>query len=325
MDGRLRGSTPPTAVGHDPAVESPASSDPDSSRAAEFWNERHLDPAGEAHDNFLNHPLIQAYISLRAFGTLVGHLDVVGAEIRSRTQPGDRIVSVGCGRGDKERALARLVPDRRFLGIDIAADIVATAQRELAAAGVDNLQLRVGDFNHLELERGEFAAVLGLGAIHHVEQLEAFWTACAEGLTRDGVVLAQEFVGPDRFQWTDAQIAAGDRALRDIVPERKRPHHDRIERTPVEEMIRLDPSEAVRSSQILATCKAAGFTIDGYAGAGCALLQPVLMNQIAAFDPRDWEDNHVLATLFREEDRLMRAGELGDDFAMFVARPARDG
>jgi hypothetical protein len=45
------------------------------------------------------------------------------------------------------------------------------------------------------------------------------------------------------------------------------------------------------------------------------------MNQISAFDPRNWDDNLVLASLFREEDRLMREGVLGDDFAMFVARP----
>jgi hypothetical protein len=31
----------------------------------------------------------------------------------------------------------------------------------------------------------------------------------------------------------------------------------------------------------------------------------------------------VLSALFREEDRLMRAGVLQDDFAGFVARPPR--
>jgi hypothetical protein len=86
-------------------------------------------------------------------------------------------------------------------------------------------------------------------------------------------------------------------------------------------MLAADPSEAVRSSEILPTCKAGGFVVSGYASAGCALLQPVLMYQVHTFDPRNWEHNLVLATLFREEDRLMRAGVLGDDFAMFVAQP----
>src|SRR5690606_11699572 len=213
------------------------------------------------------------------------------------------------------------LPDRRFVAIDVADGILQTARAEAAAEGLDNLELRIGDFNRLELEAGVYRAVLGLGAIHHVERLEEFWAATARALTADGVVLAQEFIGPDRFQWTDEQIAEGDRVLRDLVPARYRVHHDRIERTPIETMIAIDPSEAVRSTEILSTCKAAGYTVEGYAGAGGALLQPVLMYQVSAFDPTSWEDNLVLARLFREEERLMQEGRLGDDFAMFVARP----
>ena len=58
-----------------------------------------------------------------------------------------------------------------------------------------------------------------------------------------------------------------------------------------------------------------------YVGVGCSLLQPVLMNQIHTFDPRNWEHNHHLMTLFREEERLLRAGVLEDDFAAWVAVP----
>jgi len=292
-----------------------------SERTERFWSERHRDLAADAHDNFLNHPLIQAYVSLRAFGSLVGHLDVVVAELRSRTAPGDRILSVGCGAAEKERVLARALPDRNFVGLDLAKETVERAAEACRAERLSNLEVRVGDFNRLALDRGEFNAILGLGAIHHVEQLEDFWAACRHGLAPNGAVLAQEYVGANRFQWTEAQIAAGDAALREIVPARYQAHHSRIERTPVAVMLELDPSEAVRSAEILPTCRAAGFELAGYAGAGCALLQPVLMYQIAQFDPRNWDDNHVLVTLFRAEDHLMRDGTLGDDFAMFVAKP----
>lgn len=290
-------------------------------KAAAYWDDRHRDVGADAQDNFLRHPLVQAYMSLRAFGQIVSHLDVVVAELRNRTRPGDRILSVGCGGALKERTLARQLPDREFVGFDISAETIQRAGEELRRDGIRNLTLQVADFNQLELDRRAYRAVLGLGAIHHVEALESFWKACADGLTTDGAVLAQEYVGPDRFQWTDAQIREGDRVLRDLVPDRHRTHHNHIERVPVEVMMQIDPSEAVRSSELLPTCRDAGFTIEGYAGAGCALLQPVLMYQIDTFDPEDWEHNHTLALLFREEDRLMRQGVLGDDFAGFVARP----
>jgi hypothetical protein len=160
-----------------------------------------------------------------------------------------------------------------------------------------------------------------MGAIHHVEALEAFWDGCRHALTPDGMVFGQEYLGPNRFQWTDEQISWGNLALAEIVPPEHRVDHDIIQRVPVETMISLDPSEAVRSAEILSTCKQAGYAIEAFTGAGGSLLQPVLMRQIHTFDPQNWQHNKVLSALFAEEDRLMKMGILGDDFGMFIVKP----
>lgn len=288
---------------------------------ARFWNERHKDAAGEAHDNYLNHPLIQAYISLRALGSLVSHTDAAIHAIRGCTKPGDRVLSLGCGLGGKERILAAALPDRQFVGLDIAGDIVEMANQAIAEAGLQNLRVEHGDFNQLELDENSTQVLLGLGAIHHVENLEGLWDQARRALTPGGTVLAQEYIGPDRFQWTDAQLAACDHALENLMGDEHKPHHRSAWRIPVDEMIAADPSEAVRSSQILPTCRAAGFVIESYNSAGGALLQPTLMYQVHTFEPTDWQHNRTLANLFAEEDRLMSEGVLVDDFAMFVARP----
>jgi 2-polyprenyl-3-methyl-5-hydroxy-6-metoxy-1,4-benzoquinol methylase len=300
---------------------SPANGSEQARRVAAFWNARQLDVVTDAQGNFLRHPLIHAYMSLRAFGEIAGQLDVVVAELRSRTRPGDRVLSVGCGAAIKELAICRQLPDRTFVAIDIAEQTIARVREQLAAQGVRNLELQVGDFNDLQLEPASYRAVLGLGAIHHVEALETFWRAVARGLCRDGCVIAQEYVGPNRMQWTATQIAEGNRVLRDLVPPYYCVHHTHVVPVPIETMIAADPSEAVRSEDLLPTCREAGFRMDGLVGAGCALLQPVLNEQIMAFDPRNWEDNLVLARLFRAEDELMQRGVLGDDFVGFVARP----
>lgn len=294
----------------------------DSARVAGFWNTRHQDPEGEAHDNFLVHPLIQAYISMRAFdSTLRGHLDIVREELERRTEKGNRILSVGCGLAPKERVLARQLPDREFVALDLADQIVDLAREEISREGLDNLEVQVGDFNALSLEADSFDAILGLGAIHHVERLEQFWSESVRGLRAGGCVIAQEYVGASRFQWTDAQVEHGSQALEELVPDEHKPHHRTVERPPVELMLQLDPSEAVRSDEILSTCKAAGFDASAYTGAGCGLIQPVLMNQISTFEPTVWAHNAILGQLFAREDQLMRDGVLDDDFAMFVAVP----
>ena len=288
--------------------------------AERFWTARHADPKAEPHDNFLSHPLVSAYVSIRAFGSITAHLDAFAVAVRERTRPGARVLSVGCGPAGKERALARMLPDRQFEGMDLAGEVLDGARAEIAAEGLSNLELWRGDFNAATLPPSRYEAVLGMGAFHHVEALEPFWEQVRLSLVPGGWVLAQEYVGPSRFQWTETQMALGTRALETLVPERLRPHHSRIERIPPEAIAAEDPSEAVRSDEILPTLEKAGFEITALVGAGGSLLQPVLMHQIDAYDPRSWEDNHVLADLFREEDRALRSGELRDDFAMFVAR-----
>lgn len=292
-----------------------------SDRAAAYWNERHghaLTP-----DNYLSHPLVVAYTSLRAVGSLTPHLDIVAAELREKTPAGGRVFSPACGAGGKEVALARALPDRTFVAADIADEALARGREAADRAGLRNLEFVHMDVNDPDLGTRTFDAVTGMGAFHHIERLEVFWVACRQALRPRGVIMGQEYIGPARLQWTDTQVEEGDRVLRDLVPAEHRVHHDRVRRTPIEEMLTLDPSEAVRSRDLLPTLQDAGFEIFGYASGGGALLQPVLMNQIHTYDPQRWDHNLVLARLFAEEDRLMREGRLGDDFCMFVTEPLR--
>jgi SAM-dependent methyltransferase len=288
-------------------------------RVIAYWS----DPAHAASpDTVLDHPLVRAYMSLRALGEIVPHLSAVAQQIQQRTAPGARILSVACGTAGKEIALAGLVPDRSFVGVDIAEASLAQAESAAAAAGRANVTFALADLDHLdaaELGASSFDLILGLGAIHHVAALEGFWRACRRLLRPGGAVIAQEYVGPNRFQWTDRQIELCDRALAELVPPEHKVHHDRVQRTPLETMLRLDPSEAVRSEDILTTCRAE-FELEAYGGGGCGLLQPILVYQSHTYDPRDWRHNLVLARLFEREDEHMRRNELGDAYAMFVLR-----
>lgn len=299
-------------------IESAAVSEMNS-RAAAFWEPRHSSSIDG--DNYLNHPLVSAYTSLRALGSLTPHLDVVIAEIRTKTPPGGRVFSPACGNGFKELGLARALPDRQFVASDIADRALEHARQAAASEGLSNIEFVHMDANDVDLGKATFNAIAGMGAIHHIEQLEGFWAACRRALRPGGVIMGQEYIGANRLQWTEAQVAEGDCALRDIVPSEHKVHHTRVRATPVAEMMMLDPSEAVRSRDILPTLRDAGFELFGYAGGGGALLQPVLMSQIHTFDPTRWDHNLVLARLFAEEDRLMREGRLEDDFCMFVTKP----
>lgn len=295
----------------------PGSNDADdrTRKVASFWDATH---AASTHDAFLEHPLVHAYMSLRGFGRVAAHLDVAIEEVRRRTRPGARILSVGCGPADKEMAVAAALPDREFVGLDIAERTMERAREEAARRGLTNLSLEYGDFNRLELEPASCDAILGLGAVHHVEALEAFWESCHHALRPGGFVLVQEYVGPDRFQWTEAQYEIGNRLVQALPPEH-RAEHDQVQSFPLEELIEMDPSEAVRSADIVPTARASRLRIESYASGGCGILYPVLFDRMQTFDPRDWNHNHTLLWLCREDDRALREGLVEDAMAMFVA------
>jgi len=93
-----------------------SSADDASRRVVDFWTRQHAREDLGTHDNFLSHPLVQGYLSLRAVGGLIGLLDALANQIRDRTRPGARFFSPGCGRADKELHLAAAFPDREFVG-----------------------------------------------------------------------------------------------------------------------------------------------------------------------------------------------------------------
>ena len=83
------------------------------------------------------------------------------------------MLSIGCGAAGKERALARMLPDRSFVGIDIAAKTLDRVRGECADAGLMNLELKEGDaVGPLVVESikpgGVFFAHDGVSVLHKV-------------------------------------------------------------------------------------------------------------------------------------------------------------
>lgn len=246
---------------------------------------------------FLEHPLVQTYVSLRAFGVAARHLDAVIAEIRTRTQPGARVLCLATGSQQRERRLARALPDRTV--------IVRSPLALIRAA----------------LPRESLDAVTALWSLSCAPELEELWQRIRFALRPAGVVLVQDRVGGRNPSWGTEQIAVVNDALQ-ALPEVHRPHHAVIDAT-VLTAIAADDAHLARPDEILPSCRAAGFDIAGHASGGCALLQPVLFGQMHTFRPDDWDHNAALAGLFKAEARAMAAGILGDAIAMFVAiRPA---
>jgi SAM-dependent methyltransferase len=90
-------------------------------------------------------PLFERFLRFRPFAAdgLGAHGEVALAAHPPR--PGDRVLDIGCGFGDTTLRLAGLVGDGEVIGVDVSAPFLEVAREEAAAAGVANVDYRVGD------------------------------------------------------------------------------------------------------------------------------------------------------------------------------------
>src|SRR5262249_22108071 len=119
--------------------------------------------------------------------------------------------------------------------------------REQASA---NIRYRVADLNVEVLEPGAYDVIIAHSILHHVERLEHAFEQIGNALKPAGTFLMNEYAGPARFQFSDTVLAIIN-ALLAAIPERYRGAYREKGRPSEAEVIAADPSEAVRSDELL--------------------------------------------------------------------------
>lgn len=90
------------------------------------------------------------------------------AHLLPHLRAGQRVLDVGCGPGTITLDLARLVAPGEVVGIDVAAEIVAAAERARADASLANASFAVGDVYALEFDTGSFDVVHAHQVLQHL-------------------------------------------------------------------------------------------------------------------------------------------------------------
>lgn len=114
--------------------------------------------------------------------------------------PGSSVLDLCCGAGASALPAAeRVGPFGKVLGIDLAENLVQRAQVKASIRRLRNVELRVGDFDRLDLAPGSFDAVLCVFGIFFMADmagaLRRMW-----GWVRPGGRLAVTVWGRDAFQ-----------------------------------------------------------------------------------------------------------------------------
>ena len=239
-----------------------------------------------------------------------------------------RMVSLGCGTGGLERKLHALGAFAHFDAFDVAPGAIDGARRDAAAAGMTSIDYQVRDLQAEGVPRRSYAAAWFNGSLHHIERLEYVLDEVRDSLAPDGWLFVNEYVGANAFGYGPRQRECIAAAFR-LLPARLRrsciagDEGRLMEAAPLpdpDEVRRVDPSEAVRSEDILRAIEAR-FDVVERNDCGGTLLHFLLAGIAGNFRADDAEAMRYLEMLFAIEDALIDGGELASDFVVLAARP----
>jgi SAM-dependent methyltransferase len=171
--------------------------------------------------------------------------------------PTPHALSLRAGDARLEVALVEVGSCERVTGLDMDERRVESANRSVPEALRARISFRRGAL--VEWESSEpVGAVLARSVLHREMDLEGVLDRVWASLVPGGLVFVDDFVGPARFQWTEAQLGAinrllaclPDELLTDLTAVDGR-YKRAVGRPRPEEFAASNPHNAVRSDEIL--------------------------------------------------------------------------
>jgi SAM-dependent methyltransferase len=288
--------------------------------------------------------------------------------------PLEKCLSLGCGGGHLERRLAGLNAFHQCDAYDVAEGSLDIARKNALDQGFINITYYAADIDEINLPNAIYDCVWVNGAMHHFSALEHVCNQILNSLKPDGLLILNEYIGPNRFQFSIRQKEIANACLqllplryRLVLPEQtemtlarnpvnrglgwfisriinkvqdrdligaihrrieaytKTASHENIYKETIvfpsiNDVISADPSEAVRSEEIIGVLNS-GFDIIEKKYWGGNIYQFLLAGIAGNFCNADRQTIGLIKMILNIEEMLIDCGELDSDFAYIVACP----
>jgi SAM-dependent methyltransferase len=238
-----------------------------------------------------------------------------------------RALSLGCGGGALELQGIHWEIAKCFEGYDASSGAIELARKNAEEAKISqHLAYIVADLNKAKFEENRYDAVFASQSVHHIEALEHYMAQVVGALKKDGLFIVNEFVGPNQFQWSEPQLFHANRLL-NLLPDELRigirggKFIEAIDRPGIDHMNATDPTEAIRSADILSALDS-NFELVEKRDFGGTLLH-LILNNIAGNFTESTAHIELLEMLISEEKRLIEKKEIVSDFTLVIAKNSK--
>lgn len=274
----------------------------------------------------MSHPVVSRFVH----DTYLGGTRPLGLLKRYLPNPPvSRGLELACGRGD----LALGIASGRFVeqmdAYDVSDQAIAKAREKAKTRGIANIRFHVADVNRISLGEEAYDLILFSQSLHHIENLEHVYGEVNKALKPEGIFFVSDYMGPSRMQWTDLQLQAINEILKILPTHHRRllsqelgypgTHKEVVQRVPVATYLRVDPSEGVRSADILPLAREYFEIVEEHPLGGTVnyeLLRGIIHN----FDADDEKDVAILKLILLLERLLIEGNVIDSDFKCFIAR-----
>ena len=227
-----------------------------------------------------------------------------------------KLLSVGCGEGIHERNFAKYDCFSTIEATDISEESIIKAR---IFANKNNLSInyRSGDFKQLDYDKNSFDVILFSSSLHHFGEISYFLKNNVKPLlSENGILVINEYVGPNRLQWTNQQLKKANKLLKELPINYKLLYDNKtlkkkVYRPGIFRMLLVDPSEAPDSANIVSALNS-NFKVLEQTNLGWNILHILLKGIAHNFCNDKKETQELLTNLFSEEDQFVTETKSSD-------------
>lgn len=222
-----------------------------------------------------------------------------------------KMLSLGSGSCTSELKFASYKNFEEIVCTDIAEKPLNEAKKISKKRKLTNIKFQLNDANNFSFPENYYDIVYFKASLHHFKNVEnLIGKLVKRSLKKNGLLIINEFVGPNRAQLPTHQIKAINKAIQ-LIPKKYRKRYklnlykNKVYGSGLIRMILADPSECVDSENILPSIYKHYETIYE-TGFGGNILELTLKDLAHHFLELNEEKEKILNDLFEYEDNYLK-------------------